>query len=150
MESPGTAPGSEPFIMGAFIAIVRVAPDRMNIGARDGLRKGQWGVCARYAGQMRGVMTQNGGFAGSPRGTFHCASGTKKRPKRGARGGFQRGVLSADQKPDLIISNSLSMRSRIWVGIGVCARSVVSIGFTSAATNCSIGISFIAASLAEA
>ena len=32
VESPGTAPGSEPFIMGAFIAIVRVAPDKTNIG----------------------------------------------------------------------------------------------------------------------
>ena len=39
MESPGTAPGSEPFIMGAFIAIVRVAPDRVNIGWGVGLRK---------------------------------------------------------------------------------------------------------------
>ena len=32
VESPGTAPGSEPFIMGAFIAIFRVAPDTINIG----------------------------------------------------------------------------------------------------------------------
>jgi len=39
VESPGTAPGSEPFIMGAFIAIVRVAPDRVNIGWGGGLRK---------------------------------------------------------------------------------------------------------------
>ena len=68
----------------------------------------------------------------------------------GLRAAFIGAKRSADQKPDLIISNSLSIRSRIWVGIGVCARSVVSIGFTSAATNCSIGISFIAASLAEA
>ena len=28
MEPPGTAPGSEPPITGAFIAIVRVAPDK--------------------------------------------------------------------------------------------------------------------------
>ncbi len=33
MEPPGTAPGSDPPIMGAFIAIVRVAPDSVNIGA---------------------------------------------------------------------------------------------------------------------
>ena len=39
MESPGTAPGSEPRIMGAFIAIVRVAPDKSNIGAGQGLCK---------------------------------------------------------------------------------------------------------------
>ena len=32
MESPGTAPGSEPFIMGAFIAIVPVARNTSNIG----------------------------------------------------------------------------------------------------------------------
>ena len=39
VESPGTAPGSEPIITGAFIAIVGVAPDRVNIGVRQGARK---------------------------------------------------------------------------------------------------------------
>ena len=39
MESPGTAPGSEPCIMGAFIAIVRLAPDKRNIGGGEGQRK---------------------------------------------------------------------------------------------------------------
>ena len=39
MESPGTAPGSEPCIMGAFIAIVRVAPHKVNIGGRGHGRK---------------------------------------------------------------------------------------------------------------
>jgi hypothetical protein len=39
VESPGTAPGSEPLITGAFIAIVRVALDTCNIGVDDGLRK---------------------------------------------------------------------------------------------------------------
>ena len=33
VESPGTAPGSEPFITGAFIAIVQASPDNFNIGA---------------------------------------------------------------------------------------------------------------------
>jgi hypothetical protein len=33
VESPGTAPGSEPFITGAFIAIVRASPNNINIGA---------------------------------------------------------------------------------------------------------------------
>lgn len=42
VESPGTAPGSEPFITGAFIAIVRVTPNTANIGARLGRRKGHW------------------------------------------------------------------------------------------------------------
>ncbi len=32
VEPPGTAPGSEPLITGAFIAIVRVAPNKRNIG----------------------------------------------------------------------------------------------------------------------
>ena len=36
MESPGTAPGSEPRITGAFIAIVTVARDSVNIGAGVG------------------------------------------------------------------------------------------------------------------
>ena len=40
VESPGTAPGSEPPIMGAFIAIVRIAPDKVNIGAAAGPRNG--------------------------------------------------------------------------------------------------------------
>ena len=40
MESPGTAPGSEPFIMGAFIAIVRVTQDMFNIGAGFAAHKG--------------------------------------------------------------------------------------------------------------
>ena len=38
MESPGTAPGSEPRITGAFIAIFPVARNRLNIGVR-------WGLC---------------------------------------------------------------------------------------------------------
>ena len=33
VESPGTAPGSDPLITCAFITIVRVAPDKTNIGA---------------------------------------------------------------------------------------------------------------------
>ncbi len=32
VESPGTAPGSDPLITGAFIAIVRANPDKGNIG----------------------------------------------------------------------------------------------------------------------
>ena len=39
VEPPGTAPGSEPIITGAFIAIVGVAPDNANIGRPVGWRK---------------------------------------------------------------------------------------------------------------
>ena len=39
MESPGTAPGSEPCITGAFIAIGQVTLNTCNISARAGLRK---------------------------------------------------------------------------------------------------------------
>ncbi len=41
MESPGTAPGSEPRIMGAFIAIFLVAQNMINIGAG-------WPGCKRF------------------------------------------------------------------------------------------------------
>jgi hypothetical protein len=41
VEPPGTAPGSEPIITGAFIAIVGVAPDIFNIGLAAGGRKGR-------------------------------------------------------------------------------------------------------------
>jgi hypothetical protein len=46
VESPGTAPGSEPRIMGAFIAIFLVAQNIANIGAGLGLRKRQGAVCS--------------------------------------------------------------------------------------------------------
>ncbi len=39
MEPPGTAPGSEPIITGAFITIVRVAPNTVNIGPQAVARK---------------------------------------------------------------------------------------------------------------
>lgn len=46
VESPGTAPGSEPCITGAFIAIVRANPNSLNIGAVPrrckGLGKGKF------------------------------------------------------------------------------------------------------------
>ena len=40
VEPPGTAPGSEPSITGAFIAIVPVARDRVNIGPHPSRCKG--------------------------------------------------------------------------------------------------------------
>ena len=39
MEPPGTAPGSDPCITGAFIAIVPVARDVLNIGGQGGRLK---------------------------------------------------------------------------------------------------------------
>lgn len=55
MESPGTAPGSEPIITGAFIAIVGVAPDKANIGPGNGRRKG-----AVHAGRIHGAWKIKG------------------------------------------------------------------------------------------
>ena len=40
VEPPGTAPGSDPLILCAFMPIVRVAPDRDNIGGGEGRHKG--------------------------------------------------------------------------------------------------------------
>ena len=45
MESPGTAPGSEPRITGAFIAIFPVARSRINIGVG-------WRLCKREGGHV--------------------------------------------------------------------------------------------------
>ena len=59
MEPPGTAPGSEPSITGAFIAIVRVAPGKGNIGAAGaGCKAGVAAAAARGRPQgRRGVST---------------------------------------------------------------------------------------------
>ena len=35
VEPPGTAPGSDPLITGAFMSIVQIAPDGPNIGIRS-------------------------------------------------------------------------------------------------------------------
>ena len=56
VEPPGTAPGSEPFITGAFITIVRVAPDGANIGLGVGGCKGaSWGGGGLAGCAVRGV-----------------------------------------------------------------------------------------------
>ena len=55
VEPPGTAPGSEPIITGAFIAIVGVAPDRVNIGG------GGWGCkgeCPRWTSASTGMESK--------------------------------------------------------------------------------------------
>lgn len=58
VESPGTAPGSEPCITGAFIAIAWVTPDGSNIGEGAGLRKAQPKSQARLLeqGQLKRVL----------------------------------------------------------------------------------------------
>jgi len=56
VESPGTAPGSEPFIMGAFIAIVRFDADSLNIGAGAGLCKSKRQRPARGGRALRFVL----------------------------------------------------------------------------------------------
>ena len=117
MEPPGTAPGSDPRITGAFIAIVTVARDPLNIGVWRAGRKRRTGKPKENARRF-----PSGRWTGDPLG---------------------------DQKPDLINSNSSSMRLRMSWSIGVCDRRVPSIGFTSAAVSSSIEISAMAASLVE-
>jgi hypothetical protein len=95
VEPPGTAPGSDPSIIGAFIAIVRVAPDKRNIGVLAQRRKrrrprwerfdpgpilrhpdGRWagGQVGRWAGGQ-GTGATRAGAAGGPKGR-----GTKAGP----------------------------------------------------------------------
>ncbi len=58
--------------------------------------------------------------------------------------------LASDQKPDLISSNSATMRSRIAGSMGVWARRVVEIGSTSAAVRAAGSIWAIETVLVEA
>ena len=72
MEPPGTAPGSDPRITGAFIAIVRVAPNTINIGAGRSRRKhacpdGPQFVSGAQNGAM-GMTKTPGERAGPPTG----------------------------------------------------------------------------------
>ena len=67
MEPPGTAPGSEPIITGAFIAIVGVAPDTANIGGQGGVCKVE-GRVRTVEGAGRVIRLAGGGAAG-------CGSG---------------------------------------------------------------------------
>ena len=47
MEPPGTAPGSDPRITGAFIAIVGIASDKSDIGGDRGAGNGLRGMISR-------------------------------------------------------------------------------------------------------
>ena len=140
MESPGTAPGSEPRITGAFIAIFLVAQNIFNIGVAKGLRKPLRGPCIPCFFYVFSVHT-----------------GLRGPKQQKARAGVLRGPiwhallwLTPDQKPALISSNSASIRSRISVAIGTCGSRVEVIGLTPAASNAT-GSSFaMPASLAWA
>ena len=102
MEPPGTAPGSEPSITGAFIAIVRVAPDSVNIG-------GPRLACKR----------------GHDMSCLSLAKG------KGAPEGAPLSVLVLqDQKPALMFSNSWIIFARNSDVTGVCASKVVVTGST--------------------
>lgn len=59
MESPGTAPGSEPRIMGAFIAIFPVTRNTLNIGAGARLCKRLGAVCNPCFLRALSVHTKN-------------------------------------------------------------------------------------------
>ena len=104
MEPPGTAPGSDPLIPGAFIAIVRANPNTTDIG------RGETGRKVAQAGHEKRACHAKG-------------AGQKPAP-------FSNCGLMTDQKPALIASNSSIMRVRISVGIGVWARIVVETGST--------------------
>ena len=84
MEPPGTAPGSDPRITGAFIAIVRVAPNRVNIGAGRSRRKHACpdGLQFVSGGQDEagGIVRNRGESAGPP-------ARQQKAPSRRARRG---------------------------------------------------------------
>ena len=105
VEPPGTAPGSEPFITSAFIAIVPVARNRSNIGDRRPRDKG------RNARARKGKRP------------VRCGTG------RSVLGG------AVDQKPALIFSNSCSWRSRSAGSFGVCARTGALIGPSPAVSS---------------
>jgi len=147
VESPGTAPGSEPFITGAFIAIVPANRNRVNIGAGRGLRKVRWEV-GQAAGimeirrmfyvwfasgaRMACVMTFCDRAAGSERGgragekARNFVRGRGGAPMKNARSVLRAwgAVLGADQKPDLISSNSEIIFSRNSAVVGDCMNRV--------------------------
>ena len=125
MESPGTAPGSEPRIMGAFIAIVPVARNNTNIGAGQGLRKRLGTVCD--ACFLCAISVQMKTFS-----LRHEKA--RATVLRGLSGGLSIGP-TPDQNPALMSSNSANMRSRISVAIGTCGSKVEVIGLTPAASS---------------
>ena len=67
MEPPGTAPGSDPLITSAFMSIVRVVPNRVNIGRANRRGKGRLqafsygaGLVAAGSGMFGDALQQAG------------------------------------------------------------------------------------------
>ena len=135
VEPPGTAPGSEPFITGAFIAIVPANRNTVNIGGRSGGRKD------RHAAPQNETRApkRNAPKGGPGRVTVFRSISCRLGQRSGQ-----------DQNPALMFSNSCSIRSRIAVEIGVCASRVPSTGSTSAAFNSSSEMFFIPSTLVAA
>ncbi len=132
MESPGTAPGSEPRITGAFIAIFPVARNSFNIGAGGPGRKRVEGLKLVYT--RLSAVGKNLRF--QPGRRQHPDVVQRKARANRLRGPSGRsGLRSAGQKPALMSSNSASIRSRMAVSIGTCGSKVVSIGLMPAASS---------------
>ncbi len=144
VEPPGTAPGSEPSITGAFIAIVPVARNRLKIGRLTGGCKGADAALRRIppcglTGAVVRCATRivTHGCAGL------FAQAIRLPPcERRARmsGRAAAGPSDQAQKPALICSNSFTILSRSAGSSGVWARSVPSTGSTKAAFRSSGGI----------
>lgn len=147
VEPPGTAPGSDPLMTSAFMPIVRVAPDRVNIGARTARCKRMWfgGGAAERGGPVQGADP----WGAASRGVRKKGAAVAILRARWWRGSRSPRAL-AGQKPALIFSNSSSIRSRIAGSSGVWASSVVSTGSRSAFFRSSSEISAMAASLVSA
>lgn len=123
VEPPGTAPGSDPLIPGAFIAIVRANPNTTDIG------RGETGRKVAQPAMKNGPAMKKGPVSNRPRSSFG---------------------LMTDQKPALIASNSSIMRVRISLEMGVWARIVPSTGSRKCCFSVSTGIVAMAASFANA
>ena len=178
VESPGTAPGSDPLITCAFITIVRFDPDRTNIGGPGGDRKGAEHGGARAvraatraktpifaASRIAAIRMNRTHAAATGKPQFSClnhlyqqhyqALPSARSPVRKKTPGVFPGRLSiltptGSQKPDLIFWNSATIRSRSFWSSGVCASKVVVTGSTSWATSSSCGIAFSPTVLVDA
>ena len=137
VESPGTAPGSEPSITGAFITIVRVAPNIPNIGglmaghktvsARDRLmRCASFGRADRQVGG--GPWRSYGAHDLRRLGRVGLAGGLRRKKSARPNDLAGRDGVRSDQNPDLISSNSEIIFSRNSAVVGVCMNKVPSTG----------------------
>ena len=125
MESPGTAPGSDPLITCAFMSIVRANPDASNIGGA---------IAGRKRGERRSPLVPPCGPI-HPLGYFlngesrSGAPGLHRFPNTQAAVPLARRLRGAGrQNPALIFSNSASCFSRCSGSFGVWARIGASTG----------------------